>query len=180
MKISREFWELLMNQIQNEYEKESRLEEYKIWISVIKPIDFSKNELLVEVPSEFMKSQIIKRGILNYLECKISENLGNKCKLHIQSRNWRKSEMNTEIIEFGYGLLPLISQKKESLLLKEIKKLRDIYPQLPIINIIDSFEINPFQIRIKKEQIFDIAFDKSKESIAVETIISIIKDYYIC
>ena len=87
--------------------------------------------------------------------------------------------MNTEIIEFGYGLLPLISQKKVSFLLKEIKKLRDIYPQLPIINIIDSFEINPFQIRIKKEQIFDIAFDMSKESIAVETIISIIKDYYI-
>ena len=120
MKISREFWELLMNQIQNEYEKESRLEEYKIWISVIKPIDFNEKEIIVEVPSEFIKSQIIKRGILNYLECKISENLGNECKLHIQSRNWRKSEMNTEIIEFGYGLLPLISQNKESLLLKEI------------------------------------------------------------
>lgn len=47
MKISREFWELLMKQIQNEYEKEARFEEYKMWISVIKPIDFSKKELLV-------------------------------------------------------------------------------------------------------------------------------------
>ena len=87
--------------------------------------------------------------------------------------------MNTEIIEFGYGLLPLISQKKKAFLIKEIKKLREMYPQLPMINIIDSFEINPFQIRINNKQLFDIAFDKSKESIAQETIISIIKDYYI-
>lgn len=87
--------------------------------------------------------------------------------------------MNTEIIEFGYGLLPLISQKKKVFLVKEIKELREIYPQLPMINIIDSFEINPFQIRINNKQLFDIAFDKSKESIAQETIISIIKDYYI-
>lgn len=87
MKISREFWELLMKQIQNEYEKEARFEEYKMWISVIKPIDFNEKEIIVEVPSEFMKSQIIKHGIFNYFECKILENLGSKCKFHIQSKN---------------------------------------------------------------------------------------------
>ena len=88
------FWEEAKKQIKEDYENESKIEEYNFWIHMINFISSEGTTLNLSVPSEFFQSQVTKKGHIAVIKEKLRGLLGQNIDINLVISNDNSSSNN--------------------------------------------------------------------------------------
>lgn len=87
----KEIWNEALSQIENQYKKEERENEFKLWFN-LEYVHDNGNSITAAVASEFMKIQMIDRGTVQTIKNKIKEITGNDIEIEFLVKNTNISE----------------------------------------------------------------------------------------
>lgn len=89
------FWQEALNQIRNDYKAKGNESDFDFWFKLTY-LEDENNVIRVSIPSEFMKDQIISRGIITEIKTKLKELSGSDFEIEIVIENAKPSATLTE------------------------------------------------------------------------------------
>lgn len=94
----KEIWKEALNQIGIQYKKEKREDEFNLWFN-LEYVSDQGNEITAAVASDFMRAQMIEKGIIQTIKDKIKEISGIEIEIKFEVKNTKisKEEKSEEI-----------------------------------------------------------------------------------